>query len=205
VSKSFWAIKVILVMRRFYKNNKDLITAWHYTTTNALRLGQGKTLVAICSPKSYWTGLITVWVTICRNPRTVPQGTRLVYFTPSTSAIVPGLSFSRSHPDSRVFLQLPRFSSRLKIDLQLTYIWLQCCAPGSYMDGIVAARGTPYMFSTWFHRAAPFATQSPGRFQEFCFFLVSPRLVKEDKLQAFRGQESWKGLSDSFERLLREP
>ena len=113
-----------------------------------------------------------------------PQGTRLVYFTPSTSAIVPGLSFSRSYPDSRVFLQLPRFSSHLKIDLQLKYIWLRCCAPRSYMDSIVAATSTPYMFSTWSHRAAPYATQPLERFQEFCFFLVSPRLVKEDKLQA---------------------
>ena len=70
------------------------------------------------------------------------------------------------------------------------------------MDSIVAATSTPYMFSTWSHQAAPYATQPPGRFQEFCFFLVSSRLVKEDKLQAFRGQESWKGLSDSFERYI---
>ena len=76
--------------------------------TNELRIGQGKTLVAICSAKPYWAALIYVWVTIWGNPRNVClRDPRLVDFTPSTSAIVPGLSFSLSHPDSRVFLLLP--------------------------------------------------------------------------------------------------
>jgi len=97
-----------------------------------------------------------------KSPYRMPQGTRLVYFTPSTSATVPGLSFSRSHPDSGVSLQPPWFSFRPKINSQLKHIWLWCCAPRSYMASTAAARGTWYMLSTCSRRAAPFAIQPPG-------------------------------------------
>ena len=59
-----------------------------------------------------------------------------------------GLSFSRSQPDSRVFLRVLRFSSLAKIDSQLINIWLWCCAPTSNMDCIAAARGAFVCFQS---------------------------------------------------------
>ena len=133
----------------------------------------------------------------------MPQGTRLVYFTPSTSAIVPGLSFSRSYPDSRVFLQLPRFSSHLKIDSQLKYIWLQCCAPRSYMDSIVAATSTPYMFSTWSQRAAPLSHQED--FRNFVFFLFPLDWSRKTSFRLFVDKRAGRGCQTPLKDILREP
>ena len=124
-------------------------------TTNALRIGQGKTLVAICSAKPYWARLITVWVTIWGNPHNV-------------CLREPGWCISHLPPLQlylgwvSVYLILTQGSFScfpLKIDPQLKYIWLWCCAPRSYMAGIAAATGTPYMLlvslSCPFHNSAP--------------------------------------------------
>ena len=71
--------------------------------------------------KSCWAGLISGWVTILVTLCCMSGEVRLPLcstLAPPTSAIVHGLSFSRSQPDLRVFLHVLLFSSRSKIDSQ---------------------------------------------------------------------------------------
>ena len=81
--------------------------------------------------KSYWAGLISGWVTILVSLCCLPWEVSLALcstLAPPTSAIVRGLSFSRSQPDLRVFLRVPRFSSLSKIDSQVKkhLAWVLC-------------------------------------------------------------------------------
>ncbi len=72
--------------------------------------------------KSYWAGLISGWVTILVSLCCLPWEVRLALCStsaPPTSATVRGLSFSLSQPDLMVFLRVPRFSSRSKMDSQV--------------------------------------------------------------------------------------
>ena len=110
-----------------------------------VRLVQGKTLVPFV--QSYWAGLISRWVTILGSLCCMPWEVRLALCSTlahPTPAILRGLSFSRSQPDLRVFLRVPRFSSLSKIDSQVKkhLAWVLC--PGIIHDRLAAAIETPF-------------------------------------------------------------
>jgi len=76
----------------------------------------------ITKVKSCWAGLTSWWaiilVSLCCMPGEVRLASLCSSLAPPTSAIVRGLTFSRSQPDLRAFLRVLRFSSLSKVNSQ---------------------------------------------------------------------------------------
>ena len=119
----FFFFRVFKEKKSRYDCN-NILFGWHNSRRRRLDdfwwIGSPKfTFVNLVPVKSRWAGLTSGWATIVVSLCCMPREVRLALystFAPPTSAIVSGLSFSRSQPDLRVPLRVLRFSSLSKID-----------------------------------------------------------------------------------------